>query len=397
MTDHAPLPPSAAARWGGQCPGSAQLEAADPLTPPDDVTEAAAWGVAGHWLAAKWLRDGPGAVDGMRAPNGVVVDEEMVEAVGMYVDDVLDTLATRVGTQAGALTAPYLAGLHIEERVDCSWVHADNWGTPDLWYFAPRGAGGLLLIWDAKFGHRFVDAYRNWQMIDYTSGILSRPEFRNLNHAQVQVVMTVVQPRNYHPAGPVRRWAQTALELAGPWQELRDAAFEARHPEADSRTIVGPECRDCKGRHRCAALHAAADSVADLAGDTTPISLPPIALGVELRALRRAADLLDARITGLEAEAVARLRGSQNVPFFALEQGTGREQWTVEADTLEATLGSAVLAPRKALTPAQVRKALGKDAVPLVDAFATRPPGPLKLIDRDDDAAARVFQREGGT
>lgn len=377
MSDlHAFLAPSAAARWGAQCPASPTLEAASSLPAVEADAEAAAWGEAGHWLSVQWLKHGPAAFEGMRAPNGVIADEEMVEAVAVYVDDVL------------AHPVPASA-MHIEERVDCSWIHEKNWGTPDLWHFSPRGAGGLLMIWDAKFGHRFVDAFENWQMIDYCAGILSRPEFRNLDHSQVQIVMTVVQPRNYHPSGPVRRWSTTALELAGYWQRLRDAAEEAC--DSNPPTRVGPECGDCKGRHVCPALHAAADTVADIANDATPLELPPAALGVELRTLRRAAELIDARVTGLEAQALGMIRSGQRVPFFALEQGSGREQWTVDADTLRATLGEAAIAAAKPLTPNQARKALGKDAVPLVDAFAMRPPGPFKLVAVSDDAASRVF------
>ena len=389
---HAPLPPSAAARWGGQCAASAALEARYADFGADTHASAREWGDAAHWLAAGCLRaDGipsRGAIGETATPNGVVIDDEMVEAVDLYVSDVLAKLA-EVGVS--------LADCHIESRLDPTGIiHPDNWGTADLWVFVWRGpTAGLLLLWDFKGGHRFVDAYLNWQLINYAALILGRKEFAHLDHRQVQVVMTVVQPRNYAPVGPVRRWATTAVDLAGYWQDLRDAAAEARGPSP--RTQVGPECADCKGRHICPALARAADSAADVAGDAAPVELPPDALGIELRILRRAKDLLDARVDGLETQALALIKAGKSIPFFKAEASQGREWWsgdTAEVIALGAALGLSIAKPPTPITPGQARKA-GMDAA-IVAAYSARTPGAVKIVPADSAVAAKVFTATPG-
>src|SRR5690606_31107399 len=105
------------------------------------------------------------------------------------------------------------ARAHVEERLAATSFLPENWGTPDVWHFTPDRSGGLLLIWDFKYGHRFVDAFENFQLIDYVKLILERPEFADMARRSINVVMTVVQPRNYHPLGPMRRWEETAAGL----------------------------------------------------------------------------------------------------------------------------------------------------------------------------------------
>lgn len=378
-TEHAPLPPSDAARWVA-CSGSATMQAAHPEIPGSADAQARLEGNAAHHAASETLNGRPVTI-GTTAPNGVVITDEMMEAVETYIDDVRDVLAP-----LRALNAVF----HIEERVNCNWIHADNWGTPDLWIFLPQGQGGLLLLWDFKYGHGFVDAFENWQAIDYISGVLSRPEFRNADLKLIKTIITIVQPRNYHPVGPIRRWTSTAFELSGYWQTLRDAAFTAMGAEPICRP--GPHCGNCTARHACATLHAAADNVADISGGAVSLELPPVALGAELRFLTRAADILDARITGLKAQAEADLRAGKPVPFWQLMAGQSREVWTADAATVQAlgeALGVDVMKPPLPVTPNQARKAgLDKD---IVASLSERPHAGLKLAAATNDQARKVF------
>lgn len=379
-TDFA-LRPSAAARWVA-CGASVPLEAEAPLPEDAETAKARTEGDAAHWAGANelkgaWASTPVGAV----APNGVVFDEEMREAVDLYVAEV---------------NSHRIAGaeLHVEESVACPTIHPDNGGTPDCWSFVPRGNGGLLQIWDFKYGHRYVDAFVNWQLVDYAAGILARLEFRNVDHREVKVVMTVVQPRNYHPAGPVRSWTTEAVKLAGYWQDLRDAASEAMSDTPKAR--VNPECRDCKGRHRCAALHLAAETAMDVALSAVPLDLSASALGVELRFLRRNRVLLDARISGLETVAESKLRAGEGVPFFGLVPGQSKEIWTEDAATVIAmgeALGVSLAKMAAPITPNQARGALKKAGLDetLLTGFSDRPPGAMKLSEVDETKAAKVF------
>ena len=84
-----------------------------------------------------------------------------------------------------------------------------------MWWAAINpGVGAYLDLWDYKHGHRFVDAFENWQEIDYAFGIIGRPEFAGIPPANIEITFGIVQPRNYHAMGPVRTWKVRADQLA---------------------------------------------------------------------------------------------------------------------------------------------------------------------------------------
>ena len=377
---HSPWPPSSAARWAGQmCTASPALERQYEST---EHAQAQAEGHAAHWVASVILLaaipyvEGATAIPtvGTTAPNGLIVDEEMLEAAMMYVDDVREQM-------------PDPKSWHVEEKVCAPSISPDNWGTPDAWaYVVPR-----LTIWDFKFGHRFVDAFENWQLMDYLAGVLSRPEFAGIDRRKMEIDLRVVQPRSYHPSGPIRSWRVDATTMAQFNTRLEAAVREGSTTPA---TRVGPQCQDCKARHACATLHNAADGVTDLAGGSVVFDLTPDALGVELRYLRRAQAMLDARVTGLEAQAVASIRAGQSVPFFTVGSTPGRAKWKVPVpEVIEmgklmgVDLGKAVTS----ITPAQAIAAGLDEAI--VKGYSERPPGALKLVAADTMQARKVFAK----
>lgn len=74
MSDHAPLPPSSAARWV-QCGRSPSLEAAF----PQEDTDATREGTAAHWVLAEVLAGRRPEV-GQLDPDGTPVDRDMILA-----------------------------------------------------------------------------------------------------------------------------------------------------------------------------------------------------------------------------------------------------------------------------------------------------------------------------
>lgn len=376
---HALLQPSAAWRWVN-CNGSVPLEAG--RADLSDHEQARLDGNAAHYIAAHDLRGRYGIAGndttptpgvGTIAPNGVVITDEMIEGAEMYVEDVLTTL-------------PEIQPV-IETYIGIETIHSDNGGTPDCYKVKRFDDGSAVLaLWDFKFGHGFVDAFENWQLIDYSAGVLEKEK---LDPAKTQVVFNVIQPRNYHAIGPIRRWTVKAIDLHTYFDRLREAARGARGN--DPRTVVGPWCDDCKGRHVCPALHAAADRAIDRSEGAVPLELPPAALGLELRNLIRAKETLEARITGLEAQGLAYERSGQRVPFFQVEQTIGKETWTVPSDQVFAMGDALGVDLRKAqpITPNQARKA-GMDES-LVKSIADRPKGALKLKPVNNTEARKVF------
>ncbi len=359
--------------------------------PEVERTEEQLEGDAAHWAVAAILRHlvavSAGATPpalptvGMTAPNGVVVTDEMMEAVEMFVDDVRE----QIGDDMRAL--------HIEELVTApETISIHSWGRPDVWWFVGGPAGGYLYVPDYKHGRRFVDAFENWQLIGYVAAILERPEFAVIPRAKIQVIMSIVQPRNFHQLGPVRRWTETADKLAPWWVRMREAAAKATGPNPMAK--VGDNCGDCVARFECEALAKAADWAMDFTGTATPVEMPPEAWGVHLRMLEKAQKILDARVTGAQGVVEGLIRQQKNVPGYELTRTTAREVWTKDAKevfTLGDIAGHDLRKPPAPITPAQARK-LG---IPpeLVAGYSTRPAGALKLGPVSTTLARKVFNR----
>ena len=83
--DHAFLAPSSAGIWGpGGCPASPTVEA---QYPEQEDSEKAREGTAAHWVASERL-GGRSVAVGELAPNGVVVDQDMIDGTDAYVADI---------------------------------------------------------------------------------------------------------------------------------------------------------------------------------------------------------------------------------------------------------------------------------------------------------------------
>lgn len=312
---------------------------------------------------------------GTIASNGVVLTEAMIETAELYAHDVAATMC-----QTGVFTP------RVEAFVETPRVHPDAGGTADCWlYWAARN---FLYIWDLKSGYEIVEAYENDQCIEYASGVIDQ---LGLDDQTTTVVIRIVQPRAYHREGVIREWRLNAAELRGYLNRAEAAAAEAMGP--NPRTIAGPQCRNCSARHACETLQRATFAWSDYVGRSTPHQLPPFALGLELHTLHNIRTLLDARITGLEAEA---LESDVAIPYFRKEYGVGRTEWTVrpeEVCTLGRFYNVDLRKPLQAITPKQAEAAgLPPD---LVKAYSHVPKRSLKLVTDDANVARRTFAIDG--
>lgn len=377
IAEHAPLAPSSAHIWV-ECPGSVALQQLYPE--PDDSPESRE-GTAAHWYVTELLQ-GRDVAAGAVAPNGVPIDAEMIDGAQGLLIDVRDTMLAHPG-----------ATLRVEHRVYMPTVHEQNWGTPDVTLI--DAAQRFLAVWDYKYGHRYVDPAGNWQLVDYALGALR--EFAYVREwPQWRVSLNIAQPRNYHASGPIREWQTDGGKLLNEYEpRLRDAAALAMQPDAELRT--NENCRDCSARFDCPALLQAGAIAMDVALKAPPANMPPAAVGLTLRQIDDALTRLDALKTGLEQHALGLIRTGQRVPFFSAEHTTGREKWTVETPEILA-LGEimGVHGLQKApepITPNQARTAFKKAGVDaaVIDAYADRPRGALRLVRVDDNAAKLAF------
>lgn len=379
MSEHAVLPPSSAARRIS-CPGSRELEARCPREESPEARE----GTVAHWVALQLFRGVQIEAGTLASFNEDVVTEEMIEAAKMYVDCVQFTGGKTYIPPDGVDS---LNALHLEEKIEISSIHPNCWGTPDAWCYH----NNTLHIWDFKYGHSFVEVYENWQLIEYAAGIIEKIKQLKLTlDIDLTVRFCIVQPRSYHRDGPIREWIIKACNLRPYFNQLELAEHRAMQPDAEC--FPNPECKNCNGRHVCPALQRSALGVLEINEVNTPLELTPTAVGNELRILQNARELLDARITGLEENAVQLIRRGDRVPGYLLLESNKREQWSKPIEevitlgrlfNVDLTKTTATITPQQAIAkgvPAEVIKK-----------YSERPRGDLVLTPEDTKKTRKIF------
>lgn len=372
MTEaHAFLSPSSADVWGpGGCPASPRMAAA---FPEDGEDLAAREGTAAHWYISETIQ-GRAVAEGDFAPNGEPITAEMIECAGDMLADMSDV----------SWRMPWAA----ERRVTMPGIHPTlNWGTADFIAFDPSAR--VVYAWDFKFGHGYVDAFENYQLVDYALGAL---DFYDLSMAEGRgwtFDLRIYQPRSFHADGPVKTWRPDTAAMLHHSRMLAEAARAATDPNAPMQT--GDHCRYCPARHACPALQEAGGAAMDMAAHGAPNELTDENAALALRHVQTAIARLEALSTGLEAQVEAAVRAGKSVGW-ELEQGYGREKWTAPAEEVASVadlLGVEIRKPVELLTPAQARKKGFDDAV--ISAYAEKPLGKVKLKPLDGKSVRKAF------
>lgn len=371
MTAHAFLPPSGASSWS-KC----ALWATMNQKFPQDESAEAIEGTAAHWTGWELLAGRPVQL-GTKTPNGVLVTDEMIEGGELLAD----TIITRV-------TKPV-----IEQRLPITAIADDCFGTPDAWGISSDSKH--IDIVDYKYGHRFVDEFWNPQGLCYLSGIIDLlcAQWKigpgMLDQYDLSVSFTVVQPRCFYKGSPVRTHTFKLSETRPYFNTLANMAELAR--VANPVATTNEHCGDCPGRHACSALQLAAYADTEYSNARTPIDLPPAAAALELRFLMRALARLEARVDGLKELTISNIRKGDKIPYFRVEQGYGRRQWTIPDNQIVALgeLFGKDLAKPGTLTPGQAEKA-GIDPS-VLKAYSFVPSTALKLVPENPTDAAKVF------
>jgi hypothetical protein len=347
---------------------------------PQPDTPESLEGNAAHWVFAEMLAGRP-VSEGMQAPNGVFITDEMIEGGELVVDTV------RARMPAERFGAP-----RVEEAVAIPRIHPQCWGTPDIWAFS---ASPLVLeVVDYKFGHRFVDEYENDQGVAYIAGLVDVlaakfGEGSGLFDQRLKVNFTVIQPRCFYKGSPVRTWSVMASDLRAHTNQLANAAGVALAPNPPA--VTNSECGDCPGHHACPALQKAAYHDAEFAVKSSPVELPPAAASLELKMLERSLERLQARVEGMRETVAVYIRQGHSVPWHRAEQGYGRQQWTMPVDQVLA-MGSLMgvdLSKPGVKTPKQAIKSGVDEAV--IKAYSVTPLGSIKLVPDNPADARRVF------
>lgn len=364
MTTHSFFPPSGAKAWR-KCAAWPSMQ----QRYPQEDTEESKEGAAAHWVA--WgVHAGQEMREGMVAPNGVIVTVEMLEGA--------DTVVAEINK---------LSNPKIEQTVIIPRVHANCFGTPDVWAFDPLT--GILTVVDYKFGHRFVDEYENEQIISYVAGILEEIEEGGVSEEFVTVKAIIVQPRCFYKGKPVRTWTFKASAIRGIVNDLHRAAQYAL--DADPLAVTNSECGDCSGRHACSVFQKAIYSDMEMSGRSVPFDLPPAAASLELALLERAAERMKGRITGLQQLVEANAKVGLPTPWHALEAAYGRPKWTLPDEQIIAIgqMYKKDLSKPGVVTPKQAVK-IGVDEA-VIKAYSSVSSS-MKLVSFDPKNVSKIFK-----
>ena len=375
-TKDSKIAPSSAATWV-KCPGSVVVAPQGPESGSDSGRE----GDAAHWVAAGLLA---GQLWQDAAPNGVIITDKIVGHVALYVGDVQGTLGSMEG-----FSTP---GVGCEDSINIARIHPQCFGSVDFWVFNPDT--NTLYLWDFKYGWGLIEVFENWQLICYALGLVDYLTGGNLFDTDITVVMRIVQPRPYHRDGPIREWSVPAVELRGYGNRLYNAAAEALG--SNPRIVSGSHCRYCAGRSICPAARQATLFAIDLTEKATVDSLPVEALGFEFQMLQRAKEMIDHRITGLEALIKTKILAGTNVPGWCIEPGTGKRVWKESVKNVIAlgqVMGIDLEKPKAAITPSQAKLLKGANEA-LINSQSEVERTAFKLIPVEKSVAYAAFKKE---
>lgn len=335
-----------------RCIGSRLMPAALPI---EHRTEAMDEGNAADWLAEQ-LFAGESVAVGTKAPNGWVVTDDMVENVHVYLK-ALDCGAMQVETTHGNDLYQVL-------------------GRADHIVFRDR----TLIVDDLKYGWRIVEPEMNWTLISHAIGwcIIN-------GIVPDRIIFRIIQPRAYHPLGPVRAWVCDYTELQ---EYARQIATRLTEP-TDELTTSTEQCAKCHALAGCPAARRASMNAIDVVQDMAfSDDLPNDILAHEYEVLDQAADMVEMVRDARKELLTHRIQSGQVVQGYALQKRQGQRAWVagMSGKALSATTGTD-LTKDGIVTPAEAERRGVDKAV--VTALTSRPIIGVKLERIDADAIGR--------
>lgn len=390
MAGHAKKSPSSSKRWIS-CPGSVRLNEgtvrksstyADEGTVAHEIAKRLLDSVTGKpgmhpgsaslYLGKHGLVDEEGNVEFRQGPPPAQVKkgsahritQEMANHVDGYVNYVM------------SITGPR----YVEVRVFADEYAPGVSGTADAIVIE----GALLHVIDLKYGAGVaVFPEENPQAMIYALGALDAFDF---DGEIEEVEVTIYQPRNDHPAGPVRKWRVSADKLRD-WGHTILGPAALRTEDPDAPLSAGDHCRFCDAAGACIknaqlALEAAQQEFA-------PTDLPaafegkePVFPSVELmtgeqisKALWFAQERLAPWLKSLTAWVQEEMeKGSKAFPDWKLVRKRANREWENEVQVLAKIATGLKLEGKvydfKLKSPAQMELLLKKEKLP-TDVIAT--------------------------
>lgn len=392
MSEHSPLGASGAERWMN-CPGSVELLKHVGL-PESDEEDWTREGTAMHEAAAKALEEDlePWELVGYQARNGVTLTNDLALPLQSYLDHCRPLMAAR-------------RTFGIEARIS-SPVHPLFFGTADFWALAPIGfpislpsgleligaRGNALHIADLKGGQGVMVEPTTPQIPYYAFGVIDTLERQRsyVFEDDMLVVLSIVQPRGFHPDGPVRSIVKTVGEIKT-W--VHGTLVPAMERTAwDNDLDPGKWCRFCPAKLVCPKLAGLFRTAALIDCNVLP-NITDEALGFEYEKL----SAVEQFVKALKKEALRRAEAGRTLPtqdgrHVKLVYAKANRQWKPGAkDFFIQKYGDKALTDPELKSPAEMEKLAG--AKDFVKAHAFQPRGSLTLALPDDSREEVQVQR----
>jgi hypothetical protein len=344
------------------CNGSVLMEAspASINTPIEDAQE----GTAAHFIAASVLSgkftDPLEWVD-RQTPNGIYVTPDMGEHVATFTNFIQHRNAAIPGHI-----------FYVEANIDFDIPNSEVVirARSDAITYDP--ATWTLYIDDFKFGWRIIDPVENWTLIAYALGICRREGWQ-----VARVVMTIHQPRPYHPDGKQRSWSISGEELAA-----FGITLAAKLSNLTNELRTSPHCHKCRALATCHAASMAAQNSIDAISIPFQDTITNDVLSFEIFNMRRAQDAIKDKLGAYEELAKHRIKTGEQVPSLAVEPTLGNRAYVkgITPETIALLTGKPIdeITTRKPITPAALeRMGVSEETI---TAFTYRPPTGEKLV-----------------
>ena len=358
-TAHAALGASSSDRWMN-CPGSIAMNAA---LPPGVSGSSifAAEGTAAHALGERCLMKGQATETYLGLEiEGFEVDEEMAEAVQVYVDHCLSVLKGSGGGRYSSVEQKFSLGILNPP--------APMFGTSD--FVAYNDVTHLVDVIDLKYGRGVtVEPDNNPQLKYYALGAILALEKEHPGEFPIKTVrLTIVQPRINHPQGMVRSVEVSYDDLLAFTMELMASARATIEPDAPRK--AGSWCKWCRAAGVCPdkaeeALAVAKAEFGEVPDPPAPETLSPD----ELRWTLDHLPALEEWTKQVRSYATEVIEAGGKVPRYKLVGKRAIRKWLDESVLLkwaeENSYGEATMyGEPKLRSPAQLEKKIKKKNVP---------------------------------
>lgn len=342
---------------GKVCMGG--VAAAHPAAPDEHETDARKEGTAAHWVAELMFADKHPAA-GATAPNGWIIDGEMIMHARAYVDHALEH-----GEMIGSEKSYVIGGL-VTGRVDTALYDVDTG----------------LHIFDFKYGYKLVEVDEEWPLVCHMAGL-----WRGAGN----VTLHVYQPRPNHPDGPARSITYPADAVQRMRDHITQKAINASAPGGQIGA-PGAHCRKeyCAAAGVCHALTASTYAAFERVRDSRMVKLSAEELSNERRFLIMATEMVRGRLTGIDAEMKGRMLAGEFMPGHVLEPRFGHRKHTTTPEMRQRITGRDPF-KRVEKSPADLQKeGVPKDTMDLI---AIAPRIGMEITEHTTRAGDRLFKK----